>query len=41
MKLKLEKNQLVNNREIYIVDSNKLKKIIDDCYCKYISKKQK
>ena len=38
MKLKLEKNQLINNREIYKVDPNYLKKIIDDCYCKYVSK---
>ncbi len=38
MKLKLEKNQLINNREIYKVDPNNLKKIIDDCYCKYVSK---
>jgi len=38
MKLKLEKNQLIDNREIYQIDPNKLKKIIDDCYCKYVSK---
>ena len=38
MKLKLEKNQLIQNREIYKVDPNNLKKIIDDCYCKYVSK---
>ena len=40
IKLKLEKNRVITGREIYKVDPNKLKKIIDDCYCKYVSKKQ-
>jgi len=40
MKLKLERKQLINNREIYSVEPTKLKKIIDECYCKYISKKE-
>jgi len=40
IKLKLEKNRVINGREIYKVDPNKLKKIIDDCYCKYVSKKE-
>jgi len=40
MKLMLKKNQLVENREIYEVDPKKLKKVIDLCYCKYVSAKQ-
>jgi len=40
IKLKLEKNRVIDGREIYKVESNKLKQIIDDCYCKYVSKKQ-
>ena len=40
IKLKLEQNQLINNREIYLVNIDKLKKIIDNCYCKYVSNKQ-
>ena len=40
IKLKLEKNRIINGREIFKVDPDKLKKIIDDCYCKYVSKKQ-
>jgi hypothetical protein len=41
IKLKLEKNRVINGREIYKVDPNKLKKIIDDCYCKYVSLENK
>lgn len=37
MKLKLEKNQVRENKEIYLVSPQKLKKIIDDCYCKHVS----
>ena len=40
VKLKLDKNRVIDGREIFKVDSDKLKKIIDDCYCKYVSKKQ-
>jgi len=40
MKFKLEKNQVLKNKEIYKIEPNKLKKIIDECYCKYVSKKQ-
>jgi hypothetical protein len=40
MKLKLNKNQVIKNREIYEIDPRKLKKIINDCYCKHISKKE-
>jgi phage anti-repressor protein len=38
--LKLDKKRLIPNREIFSVNPEKLKKIIDDCYCKYVSKKQ-
>jgi hypothetical protein len=41
IKFKLEKNRVIDGREIYKVDANKLKKkIIDDCYCKYVYKKE-
>ena len=40
VKLKLKKNQYYDNREIYEVDPNRLKKIIVDCYCKYVTKKE-
>jgi phage anti-repressor protein len=40
IKLKLKNKQYYENREIYEVDNNKLKKIIADCYCKYVSKKE-
>jgi len=40
MKLKLKINQVYPNREIYKVDPQKLKKIIDECYCKNVSKKE-
>jgi hypothetical protein len=38
MKLKLVKNQVIKNKEIYQIEPNKLKKIINDCYYKYVSK---
>ena len=38
--LKLEKQRTIPDREIFTVDPKKLKKIIDDCYCKYVSKEQ-
>ena len=37
---KLDKNRLIKDREIFTIDPKKLKKIIDDCYCKYVSKQQ-
>ena len=40
IKFKLKKNQIYKNREIYEVDPKKLKKVIDECYCKYVSKKE-
>ena len=40
MKLKLNKNQVIKYREIYEIEPQKLKKIINDCYCKHISKKE-
>jgi len=38
--LKLEKYRTLPNKEIFTVDPKKLKKIIDQCYCKYVSKQQ-
>ena len=40
IKLKLKKNQVIKNKEIYKVEPSKLKKIIKDCYCKYVSIKE-
>ena len=37
---KLDTKRLLPGREIYIVEPSKLKKIIDECYCKYVSKQQ-
>jgi phage anti-repressor protein len=37
---KLEKEKVFPDREIFLVNPKKLKKIIDDCYCKYVSKQQ-
>ena len=37
IKLKIKKNQIFENKEIYEVNPDKLKKIIDKCYCKFIS----
>ena len=39
MKLNLKKYELYNNKEIYAIEPNKIKKIINDCYCKNVSKK--
>jgi hypothetical protein len=39
MKAKLHKNQFIEDKEIYKIEANEIKKIIDDCYCKNISKK--
>ena len=40
IKLKLKANQVFENKEIFRVDPKILKKVIDDCYCKYVSSKQ-
>ena len=40
IKLKLKANQVFENKEIFRVNPNNLKKIIDKCYCKYVSSKQ-
>jgi hypothetical protein len=40
VKLKIKKNQVIKNREIYKIEPTKLKKIIKDCYCKYVSQKE-
>jgi hypothetical protein len=40
IKLKLKNKQYYENREIYEVDNEKLKKIIVNCYCKYVTKKE-
>lgn len=40
VKFKLKNKQFYENREIYEVEPNKLKKIIVDCYCKYVTKKE-
>lgn len=40
IKLKLKSKQIYENREIYEINHNKLKKIIVDCYCKYVTKKE-
>lgn len=33
-------NKIYKNKEIFKVEPHILKKIIDECYCKYVSKKQ-
>ncbi len=40
IKLKLKNQQFYENREIYEIDPAKLKKIIINCYCKYVTKKE-
>ena len=40
VKFKLKNKQYYENREIYEIDYIKLKKIIQDCYCKYVTKKE-
>jgi phage anti-repressor protein len=37
---RLDKQRLIPDREIFEVEPKKLKKIINDCYCKYVSKQQ-
>ena len=38
--LKLKTKQYYKDREIYEVTPSKLKKIIVECYCKYVTKKE-
>jgi len=40
MKLKMSENQVKKNKEIYKIEPIKLKKIINDCYCKHVTKKE-
>lgn len=40
IKLNLKNKQVYENREIFEVDPKKLKKIINECYCKYVTKKE-
>ena len=40
IKLKLKANQVFENKEIFRVDPKILKKVIDNCYCKYVSSKK-
>ena len=37
----LNKNKIFENREIFNISPTKLKKMIDYCYCKYVSSKKK
>ena len=39
IKLKLKSNQLFENKEIFKLEPKLLKKVIYECYCKYVSKK--
>ena len=40
IKLKLKANQVFENKEIFKVEPKVLKKVIDKCYCKYVSSKK-
>jgi len=40
IKLKLEANQVFENKEIFKIDPKILKNVIKKCYCKYVSKEQ-
>ena len=40
IKLKLKDNQVIKNKEIFHTTSEKIKKIISECYCKHVSKNQ-
>ena len=40
VKLKLKANQVFENKEIFKVEPSILKKVIDNCYCKYVSSKK-
>lgn len=36
VKHKLKKNQVIENKEIYGIEPQNIKKIITECYCKYV-----
>jgi hypothetical protein len=38
--IKLKKNKVLKNKEIYHVEPSKLKQIIKNCYCKYVTKEK-
>ena len=38
--LKLENQRYIPDKEIFKVDPKKLKNVIDECYCKYVSQQQ-
>ena len=38
--LTADDNKIYKNKEIFKVEPHILKQIIDECYCKYVSKKQ-
>ncbi len=40
IKLKLKNNQVFENKEIFKVEPSILKKVIDNCYCKFVSSKK-
>jgi len=40
MKIKLKNNQVFPDKEIYEIEATKIKNIIDECYCKYVNKKE-
>jgi hypothetical protein len=40
VKLKLKKKQVIENSEIFKIEPKSLKKIIHECYCKYVSSKE-
>jgi phage anti-repressor protein len=40
IKLKLKPNQVFENKEIFKIEPKILKKVINKCYCKYVSKQQ-
>ena len=40
IKLKLKANQVFENKEIFRVEPKILKKVIDNCYCNYVSSKK-
>jgi len=40
LKIKLKKNQVIKNKEIYKIEPTELKNVITDCYKKFISEKK-
>jgi phage anti-repressor protein len=40
IKITLKSNQIFENKEIFKIEPRLLKKVIDDCYCKYVSSKK-